>query len=68
METIKIQFDSNLKEKIMTFLGTLPSKEVEITVEDPHFEHNKKMLQKRYEDFKQGKVKMYSMEEVEKCF
>ena len=66
METIRLQFESNLKEKIMTFLETLPSKEVEITLEDPHFEHNRKIIHKQYEEFKQGKVKTYSIEEVEK--
>ena len=65
METIRLQFQPNLKEKIMSFLETLPSKEVEITLEDKVFKHNKKSLNARFDDSKAGKIKKYTFEEVE---
>ena len=66
METIKLQFQSNLKEKIISFLETLPTKEVEITWVDTNFEHNKKVLNERYTLLKEGKSKTYSLEEVDR--
>lgn len=65
METIRLQFQPNLKDKIMSFLDSLPSKEVEITLEDQVFEHNKKVLHARYDDFKAGKIKTDTFEEFE---
>lgn len=65
METIRLQFQPNLKEKIMSFLETLPSKEVEITLENAQFEIDKLEVHRQYNAFKNGECKIYSMEEVE---
>jgi len=65
METIRIQFQPNVKEKIMSFLESLPKKEVEITIEDSQFEKDKAEVQRQYNEFKNGNCKVYSIEEVE---
>ena len=38
METIRLQFQPNLKEKIMSFLAYLPKREVEIILENAKLE------------------------------
>ena len=65
METLRLQFDSDLKEQIMTFLDTLPAKKMEIFWQDDTFEHNKKVLNHRYSEFKNGKVKIFTEQELE---
>ena len=68
METIRLQFESNLKERIMTFLETLPSKEVEITIENTQFKKDKLEIHKQYNAYKNSDCKVYSIEEVEAMF
>ncbi len=65
METIRLQFQPNLKEKIMSFLESLPKKEVEIIIEDSQFEKNKAEVHRQYNEYKNGNCKIYSIEEVE---
>jgi nitrogen regulatory protein PII len=65
METIRIQFQPNIKEKIMSFLESLPKKEVEIIIEDSQFEKDIAEVQRQYNEFKNGNCKVYSIEEVE---
>ena len=65
IETIRLQFQPNLRDKIMSFLDSLPSKEVEITLEDAQFEINKLEVHRQYNAFKNGECKIYSIEEVE---
>ena len=68
METIKLKFQSSLKEKIMTFLESLPSKEVEITLENAQFKKDKLEIHKQYNAYKNSDCKVYSIEEVEAMF
>jgi hypothetical protein len=65
METIRIQFQANLKSKILELLRSFPENEVQIIQEDPYFEKNKAILQKELEDIESGKSKCISMEEME---
>jgi len=65
METIRIQFQTNLKSKILELLRSFPEDEVQIIQEDPYFEKNKAILEKELEDIKNGKSKCISMEELE---
>ncbi len=65
METIRLQFQPNLKEKIMAFLESLPSKDVEFTLEDKQFEKDKAEVHRQYNAYKNGSCKVYSIEEVE---
>lgn len=68
METIKLKFQSSLKEKIMPFLESLPSKEVEITLENAQFKKDKLEIHKQYNAYKNSDCKVYSIEEVEAMF
>ena len=68
METIQLKFQSSLKEKIMPFLESLPSKEVEITLENAQFKKDKLEIHKQYNAYKNSDCKVYSIEEVEAMF
>lgn len=65
METIRIQFQANLKSKILELLRSFPENEVQIIQEDPYFEKNKAILEKELEDIDSGKSKCISMEELD---
>ena len=65
METIRIQFQTNLKSKILELLRSFPEDEVQIIQEDPYFEKNKAILEKQLEDIENGKSKCISMEELD---
>ena len=65
METIRIQFQANLKSKILELLRSFPENEVQIIQEDPYFEKNKAILQKELEDIESGKSKCISIEEMD---
>ena len=68
METIQLKFQSSLKEKIMPFLESLPSKEVEITLGNAQFKKDKLEIHKQYNAYKNSDCKVYSIEEVEAMF
>jgi hypothetical protein len=70
METLTIEFQPNLKSKIIDLLSTFSEDEVNSSIEinslfDPNFDENKKMLDKLYERFKSGKAKTYTIGEVD---
>ena len=50
----------------MTFLGTLPSEGVEITVEGAFFETTKKRVHESFDRLKNGSERLYDIEVVEK--
>jgi uridine kinase len=65
METIRIQFQANLKSKILELLSSFSENEVQIIQEDPFFEKNKKILEDELKNIENGKSKCISMEEME---
>jgi len=65
METIKIEFQPNIKSKILDFLATFSSNECKIVWEDPYFEENKKKLEATLEKMDNGTAKYYSLEELD---
>lgn len=65
METITLQFQSNLKEAIMSFLETLPKKEIEVILENSQLDKEKQELLKQYNDCKKDDLNVYSFEEFE---
>jgi hypothetical protein len=65
METLQIEFQPNVKEKILAFLNSFSKNEVKITQEDPTFEETKQLLNKRLEDLRAGKSELISIEEYE---
>jgi uridine kinase len=65
METIRIQFQANLKSKILELLSSFSENEVQIIQEDPFFEKNKKILEDELKNIENGKSKCISMEEMD---
>ena len=70
METIQIEFQPNLKSKILDLLSTFSKDEIKISsVEseqffDPNFVENKRILENAYKKLKSGEAKTYTIEQV----
>jgi hypothetical protein len=69
METIRLEFNPNIKTKILELLSSFSSDELKIIKEDAffdeHFEENKRKLDIAYVKLKSGNEKMYSIEEAD---
>ena len=65
METIRIQFQPKLKEKILAVLNSFSKEEVQIIYEDSLFEENQKRAQESYDKLSNGKSKLYDIDELD---
>ena len=65
METIRLEFQPNIKAKILELLSSFSSDELKIVQEDPDFDENKKKIAVAYAKLKSGTEKMYSIDEVD---
>ncbi len=65
METIRLEFQPNIKAKILELLSSFSSDELKIVQEDEDFDENKKKIAIAYAKLKSGTEKMYSIEEVD---
>ena len=65
METIRIQFQPNIKEKILKLLDTFSKEEVQILYDDASFEENKKRVQASYKKLMSGESKLYDIDEID---
>ncbi len=65
METIRLEFQPNIKAKILEVLSSFSSDELKIVQEDMDFDENKKKIAIAYAKLKSGTEKMYSIEEVD---
>ncbi len=65
METLRLEFQPNIKAKILELLSSFSSDELKIVEEDPDFEENKKKLNTAYAKLKRGNEKMYSIDEAD---
>jgi len=65
METIRLKFNSNIKDKILELLSSFSSDELEIVQEDTDFDENKSKLNIAYAKLKSGNEKMYSIDEAD---
>ena len=65
METIRIQFQPNLKSKILELLSSFSENELQIIQEDPSFEKNKRNLEEELKNIESGKSKCISIEELD---
>lgn len=65
METLTIEFQPNLKSKILELLSSFSPDEVKVVNEDPNFTENKRKLDIAYTKLKSGTEKMYSIDEVD---
>lgn len=65
METIRIQFQPKLKEKILAVLNSFSKEEVQIIFEDSLFEENQKRAQESHDKLSSGKSKLYDIDELD---
>lgn len=65
MEAIRLEFQPEIKEKILELLSSFPSDQLKIVQEEPDFDATKKKLDFAYAKLKSGNEKMYSIEEVD---
>lgn len=64
METIRLQFEPNIKAKILAFLKTFSEDELQIIQEDPSFEENKERLTLELAKIENGTANYTTLEEL----
>ena len=64
METLTIQFESNIKAKILELLHSFPSNELKIVNEDPVFDVNKKIQDDELAEINNETAELYAADEV----
>jgi hypothetical protein len=65
METIRLEFNSNIKSKILELLSSFSSDELKIVTEGSTFEAEKRMLQARIDKVKNGTAKYSTFDELD---
>lgn len=65
VETIRIQFQPNIKEKILKLLNTFYQEEVQIIFEDSLFEENKNRVYNSYSKQVNEEEKLYDIHKLD---
>ena len=65
METIRLEFQPNIKAKILELLSSFSSDELKIVQEEENFTAIKKELDASLEKIHNGTAKLYSFEELD---
>ncbi|WP_304198824.1 hypothetical protein [Flavobacterium alvei] len=65
METIRLEFQPNIKAKILELLSSFSSDELKIVQEDENFLKNKAMIQNELEKIKDGTAEFCTFEELD---
>ncbi len=65
METIRLEFQPNIKAKILELLSSFSSDELKIVQEDPDFEKNKKKLDLELAKINNGAAEFCSADELD---
>jgi hypothetical protein len=65
METIRLKFNSNIKDKILELLSSFSSDELEIVQEDFEFKKDRSMLQARVDKINNATVQFSTFEELD---
>jgi hypothetical protein len=65
METIILEFQPNIKAKILELLSSFSSDELKIVSERPTFEDEKRMLQSRIDKINDGTAVYSTFEELD---
>lgn len=65
METLHIEFQPNVKEKLLEFLNSFSKNDLKIVEEDASFEATKKRVQESYRKLKNDETKLYDIEELD---
>ena len=64
METIRIQFEAKIKERILELLKSFSSDELQIIQEDPFFEENKAKLTAELDRIENGSMEYKTFDEL----
>jgi uncharacterized protein YPO0396 len=65
MEAIRLEFQPEIKAKILEFLNTFSSEELKIVSESSTFEEEKRMLQSRIDKINDGTAVYATFEELD---
>ena len=65
METIRLEFQPNIKAKILELLSSFSSDELKIVQERPTFEEEKRKLQDCADEIDNGTAQFVSFEELD---
>ena len=65
METLRLEFHPNIKDKILELLSSFSSDELKIVQEDPNFEENKRKLDIAYANLKNGTAECCTLDELD---
>ena len=65
MEAIRLEFQPEIKAKILEFLSTFSPDELKIVQEDSDFLKNKRKLDASLAKIRNGTAKFYTLEEVD---
>ena len=65
MEAIRLEFQPEIREKVLKLLSKFSPSELRIIEEDSDFENDKRKVHVAYAKLKSGNEKFYSVEEVD---
>lgn len=65
MEAIRLEFQPEIKEKVLKLLSEFSPSELRIIEEDFDFENDKSKVRAAYAKLKSGNEKLYSIDEVD---
>ena len=65
MEAIRLEFQPEIKEKILELLSSFSSDQLKIVQEEPDFEENKRKLNERAEKITNGTAQYSTFEELD---
>lgn len=65
MEAIRLEFQPEIKDKILELLSSFSSDQLKIVQEDPDFEENKRKLNERAEKITNGTAQYSTFEELD---
>lgn len=65
MEAIRLEFQPEIREKVLKLLSKFSPSELRIIEEDSDFENDKRKVHVAYAKLKSGNEKLYSVEEVD---
>jgi len=65
MEAIRLEFQPEIREKVLKLLSEFSPSELTIIEEDSDFENDKRKVHEAYAKLKSGNEKLYSVDEVD---
>ncbi|WP_289658048.1 hypothetical protein [Flavobacterium panacagri] len=65
MEAIRLEFQPEIREKVLKLLSRFSPNELTIIEEDSDFENDKEKVHAAYTKLKSGNEKLYSIDEVD---